>query len=255
MEQKHYKIKYHAISVTGNVRKNNEDNLLCNGQCRDVNSEEDFSLSGELLSDDSKVLAVFDGMGGGEKGEVASMIATDVTKGFCFGVDDKPLSEQVLQCSKEMNSKVNEYAFENEIEHMGTTFAGVVFGKEEIVVGNVGDSRIFRVRNGKIEQLSVDHVLPEELLSFKNIITQYVGMKEEKEFAPAITTEEYCSGDRYIICSDGLTEKLNQEEVGVLCHVAETVTDASDILVSQALSQGSSDNITVIVCELEELAG
>ena len=254
MENKHYRIKYHAMSTTGNVRKNNEDNLLCDGHSRDVNDEEDFSYYGEILSEDSKILAVFDGMGGGEQGEVASSMATDVARNYNFGDESKSLSEHILECAKEMNNKVHTYAEENQLEHMGTTFAGIVFGKNEIYIGNVGDSRIYKVRNGKIEQLSVDHVLPEELKSFKNIITQYVGMgEEEKEFSPALSTEEYCNGDRYIICSDGLTEKLNDEEVGVLCHVAQSVTDASDILVSQALGQGSNDNITVIVCELEEL--
>ena len=77
-------------------------------------------------------------------------------------------------------------------------------------------------------------------------------MNEEKTpLEPAISFHEYYLGDRYIICSDGLTEKLNVDEVGALCHVAKTVTDATDILVSQALCAGGNDNITVIVCELE----
>ena len=131
-------------------------------------------------------------------------MATDVARNYNFGDESKSLSDHILECAKEMNIKVHTYAEENQLEHMGTTFAGIVFGKNEISIGNVGDSRIYKVRNGKIEQLSVDHVLPEELKSFKNIITQYVGMgEEEKAFSPALSTEEYCNGDRDIICSDG----------------------------------------------------
>lgn len=249
MEDNHYKIKYHAMSVVGNTRTHNEDNLFCDGYTRPYEDDETYSKSGEILSRDNKMLAVFDGIGGEEKGEIASSIASNATKSAVFTGEN--VGEKILDFTRSINQSVRQYAVDNEIESMGTTFAGAVFTNRGIHIGNVGDSKVFRLHNGKIHQLSVDHVLPKEL-AFNNIITQYIGMKEERSaFDPAISFQEYIPGDRYIICSDGLTEKLNIEQVGALCHVAETVTDATDILVSQALCAGGNDNITVIVCELE----
>ncbi|MGN0459638.1 MAG: PP2C family protein-serine/threonine phosphatase [Ruminococcus sp.] len=249
MGNNHYKIKYHALSVVGNTRTHNEDNLFCDGNTRPFEDEETFSQFGEILSTDNKMLAVFDGIGGEEKGEVASSIASNATQGVDFSGDN--VGEKILDFTRSINQRVRQYAVDNDIESMGTTFAGVVFSDLGIHIGNVGDSKVFRLHNGKIHQLSVDHVLPKEL-AFNNVITQYIGMKEEKTpLEPAISFQEYIPGDRYIICSDGLTEKLNVDQVGALCHVAETVSDATDILVSQALCAGGNDNITVIVCELE----
>jgi protein phosphatase len=246
----HYKIKYHAISVAGNVRKNNQDNLYCNGKLRSLeDNTEVYSCYGELDSRDNPFLAVFDGMGGEEKGEMASFIAATAASQMEF--DSKDVHGQMLKFTKEINHRVRSYADENEIEVMGTTFAGIVFSETDVFVGNVGDSRVYLVKDNGTEQLSVDHKLPEEL-AFRNIITQYIGMGDDtKAFDPAVIFKGYSSGDRYIICSDGLYEKLKPQEIGALCMVAETVTDAADILVSQSLAQGSSDNITVIVCEVQ----
>lgn len=249
MENNHYKIKYHALSVVGNTRTHNEDNLFCDGKTRPIEDEEAYSQFGEILNTDNKILAVFDGIGGEEKGEVASSIASFATQCADFSGDN--VGEKIIGFARDINRRVRQYAVDNDIENMGTTFAGAVFSDVGIHIGNVGDSKVFRLHNGKIRQLSVDHVLPKEL-AFNNVITQYIGMNEEKTpLEPAISFHEYYPGDRYIICSDGLTEKLNVDEVGALCHVAKTVTDATDILVSQALCAGGNDNITVIVCELE----
>lgn len=252
METNNFKIIYNGMSVKGDVRKNNEDNIFCDGKSRKAEDNEDFSIQGEILSRDQKLVAVFDGMGGIEKGEIASMLASKTAGEFNFKTDEVP-KEKMHSFIRKMNKRVLQCAVENEVENMGTTFAGVLFDREKICIGNVGDSKIFRVRSGKIEQLSQDHVLPKEL-AFRNIITQYVGMDETaKELNPKVEDEEYVAGDRYIICSDGLTENLNSQEVGVLCHVAQTVSDATDILISQALGQGGGDNITVIVCEIREM--
>ena len=249
MGDNHYKIKYHVLSVVGNTRTHNEDNLFCDGKTRPVENEGVYSQSGEILSTDSKIMAVFDGIGGEEKGEVASSIASFATHSTDFSGDN--VGEKILNFARSINQSVRKYAVDNDIESMGTTFAGAVFSDTGIYIGNVGDSKVFRLHNGKIQQLSVDHVLPKEL-AFNNVITQYIGMKEEKTpLEPAITFQEYFPGDRYIICSDGLTEKLSVGDVGALCHVAKTVEYATDILVSQALCAGGNDNITVIVCELE----
>lgn len=246
----HYKIKYHAMSVTGNVRETNEDNLFCGGMIRSLeDGNEVYSAYGELDSRKSQLLAVFDGMGGEERGEMASFIAATAASQMDF--QSKDMHGQLLRFTKEINNRVRAYADENDIEIMGTTFAGIVVSDMDVYVGNVGDSRIYKLHGGRIEQVSVDHILPEEL-AFRNIITQYIGMKnDDKGFDPAVGFMSCCAGDRYIICSDGLYEKLKTDEIGALCNVAETVTDAADILVCQALALGSSDNISVIVCELE----
>ena len=246
----HYKIKYRAISSPGNVRKNNEDNLFCGGKIisrSEITSF--FSVSGVLDSRNNSLIAVFDGMGGEAKGDTASYLAAKSAIDIEF--DSENLNTQMLNFIKDINRKVKDYAGRHNVEVMGTTFAGIIFSEKDVYIGNVGDSRVYRLHSGKIEQLSVDHSLPKEL-AFGNIITQYIGMGENKDkFDPVIVFNGYCSHDRYIICSDGLYENLKDDEIGALCMVAETVDDAADILMSQALDLGGNDNITVIVCEVE----
>lgn len=250
MSENKYKIKYHAFSVIGNTRPSNEDNLFCDGITRRIDDEGVFTHYGEFTADSNKLLAVFDGMGGGEKGELASSMSADKAKSFSFEGEDT--EKTLLRFIKEINNEVFEYATENQYENMGTTFAGILFSQDGMVVGNVGDSKVFIVKGGKTTQLSVDHSLPKEL-AFRNIITQYIGMDEDsKEFSPSFIHQDYEDGLRMIICSDGLTENLIPEQIGALCFVAESVSDASDILVSQALSLGGNDNISVIVCEITE---
>ncbi len=250
MSENQYKIKYQVLSVIGNTRPNNEDNVFCAGTIRDINDEGLFTHYGEFTGNCCNMLAVFDGMGGGEKGELASSMAANMAKDFSFDGENK--EERLMQYIKVINGYVHKYAEENKFENMGTTFAGVLFAEDKMYLGNVGDSKIFIVNNGKITQLSHDHVLPEEL-AFRNIITQYIGMDENhKDFKPSLSQVEYTAGTRIIICSDGLTENLSSEQIGALCFVAEKVSDAADILVSQALSMGGNDNISVIVCEITE---
>lgn len=250
----HYRIKYHAMSSVGNVRKNNEDNLFCGGRVRPLQDNGGtYSCAGVIDSRDNDFVAVFDGMGGEEKGEMASYIAAKAASEITFTPRD--VHGQMLKFSKEINNRVRTYADENDIDVMGTTFAGIVFSDQDVYVGNVGDSRVYRIHNGQINRLSVDHTLPKEL-AFRNIITQYIGMRDvEKGFDPAVVFNGYRTGDRYIICSDGLYENLKDDEIGALCMVSETVADAADILISQALALGGNDNITVIVCEVEMETG
>ena len=250
MSENKYKIKYHAFSVIGNTRQDNEDNVFCNGVSRGIEDEGVFSCHGEFESDNNILLAVFDGMGGGEKGELASSMSAEKAKEFSFQGDNP--QERLLDYIKEINRDVHSLATTNGYENMGTTFAGVLFTQDKMIVGNVGDSKIFAVTGGKTKQLSLDHSLPEEL-AFHNIITQYIGMDENsKEFSPEISQYDYNQGTKLVICSDGLTENLSPEQIGALCYVAESVSDASDILVSQALTLGGNDNISVIVCEITE---
>lgn len=250
MSENKYKIKYHGFSVIGNTRQNNEDNLFCNGVSRKVDDEGVFTNYGEFTIEENKLLAVFDGMGGGEKGELASSMSAEYAKNFSFA-DENP-QEKLFDFIRAINKEVHTYSVKNEYENMGTTFAGVLFSKDKMVVGNVGDSKVFAVKSGKVTQLSVDHSLPKEL-AFRNIITQYIGMDENsKEFAPDFTELDYETSMRLVICSDGLTENLSPDQIGALCFVAESVSDAGDILVSQALSLGGNDNISVIVCEITE---
>ncbi len=250
MDNRHYKIKYHTISITGNVRKNNEDNFFSLGVIKspDNQANQSYFCNGETDSSDNCFFAVFDGMGGEEKGELASYISAKSAVDYTF--DNEDIAKSLLSFTESINRNVRNYADKNQVEIMGTTFAGVVFSGENAYIGNVGDSKVFCISGGKINQISVDHILPKEL-AFRNILTQYVGMGEnDSKFVPAVSDKILKPGDRYIICSDGLTEKLSTNEIGALCSVAQTVSDAADILVSQALSMGSSDNITVTVCEI-----
>ena len=110
MEDNHYKIKYHALSVVGNTRTHNEDNLFCDGYTRPYEEDETYSHSGEILSRDNKILAVFDGIGGEVKGEVASLIASNATKSADFTGEN--VGEKILDfmnLDKEDEEKILDY--------------------------------------------------------------------------------------------------------------------------------------------------
>lgn len=243
-------IEYCCINIKGGIRKNNQDNFYVQNRFRKFDEpDNDLIYSGEICSSDNEILAIYDGMGGESCGEIASLIAASETAKYN---NNSESGEVVLgNLCKYLNSKVCEYAQEHNVSCMGTTAAVIRFEKEKIHICNLGDSRIYRIWNDSIKQISEDHVL-EGFTMGKPPLTQFLGIPaDEASIEPYIATGGYVSGDRYLLCSDGITDMLSENDILEIVLNAEDVNTGTRELVSRALQNGGIDNITVILCEVK----
>ena len=225
---------YHATHV-GKVRKNNEDALI-------------------FIEPETFVVA--DGMGGAAAGEIASQMLVDTAKNFLPNVPE-PWSEDILKKTiLKANASILRTAAENEnYRGMGTTATILHIYDGRAYFAHVGDSRIYRLKNNQLEQITEDHSYVEELVRrgeltpeearfhpLKNLLTQAVGVIEEIEVDTASFPVE--SGDIFLLCTDGLTNMISDETIAeILRESASPVDD----LIAAALQNGGHDNISAIV--------
>ena len=242
-----YRVYYSCVSHIGNVRSINQDNFFCDGKysCVD-NAALAFPLNGSLPCNQPFMIGVFDGMGGEECGEVASLIAAKCTAETAIGA--QPLDNLKEYCKK-ANEQICTYAAENGISAMGTTAAILAFTKKEITLCNIGDSKIFRFANQKLEQISVDHYAV-AAHGRKPPLSQNLGIPAfEMIIDPYFAKGAYHDGDLYLLCSDGLTDMVSAEEIKqVICGTA--FDNAAERLLTTALENGGKDNITAILCRI-----
>ena len=223
----------------GKVRANNEDALLV-GEGRD-----------------ETLFVVADGIGGFEAGEVASRIAVDVLKelepGASFEAAISEANRRILVAGRG----------DERLSGMGTTVVAVRFGgtRDEPVaqVAHVGDSRAYLLRGGSLRPVTEDHSLVAELVRSgdltrdqaaehpqKNLITRALGADEEVEVDTAVVPVE--AGDRFLLCSDGLSDMIPETRIGeILAEAPGDPEKPARSLVSAALDAGGTDNVTVIV--------
>lgn len=241
-------LKYTVISDVGCVRENNEDMAYVAGRMvRDGQMQGEFTLSSRILG-----FAVADGMGGYEGGEVASDIVCRAFDTFVNKIEyqsDIKLIEDVKTWAEETNELViDSSALRPELAEMGTTFVGLVFAGEKLLLINVGDSRCYRIRGGILKQLSVDHSERErtgDLSVPGNLIYNFMGISPEY-FVSDVTEYHPLFGDIYLLCSDGLSDMISEE-------VIEENIDSVARLVELAKKAGGRDNITVIQLEITAL--
>ncbi len=244
-----------CLCNTGKIRKNNEDNFFFDGRCLEVENnglKHPVTMTKALRRE--LCLAVFDGMGGENFGEVASFTAAD-----CMQSATRKLKDYFIPERKFLNSmclKINEavVAKQQELctERMGSTMAALYFSHRYVYVCNLGDSRAYRLRNGEFLQLSVDHVEKREGQARKKApLTQHLGIKpEDFLIEPYIAKGELKHGDRYLLCSDGLTDMLRNYEIDEIMTGADSAEECAIALVDSALEKGGKDNVTVIVCRI-----
>jgi len=254
-------IKASGISDVGLKRDGNEDSLSTN--------------------DSLGLYVVADGMGGHLAGEVASRIAVEmIDKSFrkwieeeaqedeLFGKPDSSLSlkgNYILSSIKLANKVVYEMAMEYKQYHgMGTTVVILLVTPTLIIVANVGDSRIYMVRDGELERLSKDHTIVSEQVEMgmmteeeaatspmKHILTRNFGSSETVE--PDIFELEPSNNDRFVLCSDGLTDLVNDEEILEMTRGEDDPENLCRQFVDTVLSRGAHDNTTVISVFLTEV--
>jgi protein phosphatase len=253
------KISYQAVTDVGRKRKGNEDSLF-------VNAEQNLFV-------------VADGMGGHAAGEVASRLAVDAINEFiCLTGDDEEITwpfgldetisydgNRLKTAIRYANRKVLEATKEkNEYEGMATTVAAVLVDGDSANLGHVGDSRIYLMRNGTISQLTTDHswvneqivggmISPDQARShpLRNVVTRALGGKNDLQVDMKVHKIE--PGDMLLLCSDGLTTMMPDEEiVRVVSDAKNDVEKATRELVAAANAKGGEDNITVVMLRFEE---
>lgn len=208
---------------------------------------------------------IADGMGGAQAGEVASKIALEH---FASGLPDGPESAdaRLAQLISAANAEVFERASSDDnLAGMGTTCTAAFLTDDELAIAHVGDSRMYRVRGGELEQLTDDHSLVGELVRRgqlteqeaedhpqRSIITRALGPEAEVEvdhFSVPVR-----DGDLFLICSDGLTDMLPDAELAALfAQPAESIDELARRLVAAANEAGGKDNITVICFRVQEV--
>ena len=224
------------------------------GKVRDLNEDRYLFVN----EDDYVILVVADGMGGHNAGDIASTIAIDevlkynLNKGFLEDTE-----ESLKECIDVTNRKIYDYSISNPDCHgMGTTLTMAVIIKDKVYIANVGDSRAYII-NDEIERITVDHSYVEELKIMgriteeeainhpnKNQITRAVGT--EKEVETDIFTKELNKKDVILLCTDGLTNMVMEDEILSIVRSAGTLQKAIDTLVLTANMNGGRDNITVV---------
>ncbi|MEX0675441.1 MAG: PP2C family serine/threonine-protein phosphatase [Pirellulales bacterium] len=240
-----------------------EDAALSDIGLRRGNNQDAFTVS--LAGDDAEwrrrghLFMVADGMGAHAAGELASKMACEAVGHTYRKLVDRPAAEALRQAVLAANATIHQRGQANaEFQGMGTTSSALVLLPAAAIVAHVGDSRVYRLRRGKLEQLTFDHSLVWEMTaagqmprgevaSFipKNIITRSLGPHPDVQvdMEGPFPLE---AGDTFLVCSDGLSGQIKDEEIGALL-VALEPADAVRVLVDVANLRGGPDNITAIV--------
>lgn len=248
----HYKIHYSCLSHIGNVRSMNQDNFICDGHYMESDGTTiALPICGTKTSKETSVFGIFDGMGGEECGEIASYIAAKNAAVFKIG---KNALVDLSQFCYKANNDICDYATLHEVSSMGTTAAMLAFTNKYVALCNIGDSKIFRLSNGILEQISKDHVAI-SAFGVKPPLSQNLGIPpNELVIDPYLARGPYNDGDVYLICSDGLTDMVSVDEITEVL-ASKPIEDAITQLLDKALENGGKDNTTIILCKIERQSG
>jgi protein phosphatase len=238
-------------TLLGNYRENNEDSI----------EAKQFP--------DMTVCIVADGMGGQAAGEIASKRAIEVVprelrKGLSSAGSHDQVRTLIRRAIVQANEEIIQMgALDRDLRNMGTTIVMAVWRKgAELFVTGVGDSRAYLIRDGHIEQLTVDHSLAQALVEnktisaedakehrFRNVLWKYLGSKEVGE-GPEVKVVPVHPGDRFLLCSDGLTGPVPDPQLLSFIQEHPDVQQCAEGLGQLALDQGSRDNVSCIVIEV-----
>ena len=227
------------------------------------------------LMDDERLYLVADGMGGHASGEVASRMAIDTLREFFIATSQDPEATWPYKMDKSRgyeenrlvtgiklaNLRIHESAQrEPRLRGMGTTIAAILVIDDGVLVAHVGDSRVYRLRQGKLEQLTDDHSLlndyikmkrltEEEIANFphKNVIVRALGMKETVKVDTRLDPPQ--PGDLYLLCSDGLCGPVSDAEIAELAQSTNDLKAIASRLIERANANGGPDNVTVLLTE------
>lgn len=221
------------------------------------------SVNQDLAVESSNLFAVADGMGGHAGGEVASRMAVDALAA-AFG--RQPTGAGLSEAVVEANAVVWQHSQEHpDLRGMGTTMTAVALvnedGQDVLALVNVGDSRSYRLHNDALTQITTDHSLAEEMVRtgeltsseaavhpHRHILTRALGVSSE--VSVDLWRIQPVRGDRYLLCSDGLTNELDDDQITEVLTSVGDPHQAAELLVRAARAHGGSDNITVVVVDV-----
>lgn len=251
------RVRAHGLTDTGLLRTHNEDFLE--------------------VDDGNRIFLVADGMGGHNHGEVASRIAVESIRTFMTGGDE---CESTLPIASEgdlhhhssrlkrsihiaHNRVLDAIEEDGALLGMGTTVVGAMLRDDIAAIVHVGDSRAYRLRNAHLELLTQDHTwvneqvvagyLSEEQAKshpLKNVVTRALG--GDSEVMVDVTETRVKDGDLYLLCSDGLTTMLGDQDIHRILSAEVPIEDTCRRLVEEANARGGFDNVTVLLIRVEE---
>jgi len=242
--------EFHCATDTGRSRSNNEDSVA--------------------IDEWSSLVVLADGMGGYNAGEVASSMATSFIKSelgrwlseAATSATDTDVRRAMEICVDNANRAIFNSANSNpRYAGMGTTLVVGVFRETRLLLGHVGDSRCYRMRAGRLTQITHDHSLLQEQIDAglitaeqaafsanKNLVTRAVGVED----TVLLETHQHdvLPGDVYVLCSDGLTDMLDDETIAQLLQRCELLPEAATALIDAANDAGGKDNISVVLARV-----
>jgi serine/threonine protein phosphatase PrpC len=215
-----------------------------------------------------QLIAVADGMGGHAAGEVASRIAVKVLQSLTPAltsedIDEDSIEDLLMHSLHSIDSEISVVTDEdNEKRGMGTTLTALLIRDKYISLLHVGDSRCYRLRGNTLEQLSSDHTVIQELLDQgaisaaeavehpqRSMLTQ--ALRGDGDVTPVLQMYELKKGDRYLLCSDGLSGVLTEKEIKVGLKKSDK-DEAVKFLVDATYINGAPDNVTVIIADISD---
>lgn len=254
-----FKLLHYGETNVGRERKNNEDAFR--------------------VAPEAGVYLVCDGMGGHASGEIASQIAADAMLRFLVMDRFRPeftwsgeslaqpteegraLDAAVRCANREVLNQANAHPMH---KGMGTTVVAVLGGTQRLGMVHVGDSRVYRLRQGEFEQITDDHSLlnhyintrpmsADQIRQFagKNVIVRAVGLRDAVD--PEVQVADYQADDLYLLCSDGLTDMVEDEQIAEILLGNADLAAAGRALIEAALAGGGKDNITVLLLKVQEV--
>lgn len=271
------KISAAARVNVGKVRKNNEDNLYFNGKVLDESIRE-LPFSDSLEADGNAfTFAVCDGMGGEQAGEEASLLGVNVFgKWYAEHEADGGFSAQTTDWDKKIGeycrtASEKVYALSKQTGgRSGCTFVNITLSDDSLMFANVGDSRLYAYCDKRLIQLSEDHTLASLMQKSgaltaeqarvspdRNKLTRYIGAAPDDSNMAPFTGQiiSLRKGDRFLLCSDGLTDMLSDKDIADILAANSDDNTAADKLLEKALENGGRDNCTIILITVRDCSG
>ena len=248
-------LEFFSATDTGRARSNNEDSVA--------------------VDDATELVVLADGMGGYNAGEVASGMATSFIKTelgrwlseASENATDTDVRRAMDICVDNANRAIFNAANSNpQYAGMGTTLVVGVFREARLLMGHVGDSRAYRLRASRLTQITHDHSLLQEQIDSglitpeqaafsanKNLVTRAVGVEDTVLLETHL--HDVLPGDTYLLCSDGLSDMLDDESISQLLMSSETLSEVGAALIDAANEAGGKDNISVVLARVRGPAG
>ena len=245
-----YFIDYAVLCDKGKTRFRNQDNFWCAGKFLECGKDRlTAPVSGSSPMSSRPAFAVFDGLGGEKYGDIAAFLAVTAFDAY-ISANKGGISFSSAYLYAKMNDDICRYMKDKNIKSMGATAAAALFCEKTVYISNIGDSRIFRLSANKLTQITHDHITTVSH-DKKPALAQYLGIPPaEFIIEPYVTECGYKRGDRFLLCTDGLTDMLATDEIRKILLENTEVSECAAALMNQALNNGGADNITVILCGL-----